>query len=74
MDELMTLPVTLAGLGGSVATAAYLLWKESRPYEFGRVRLIPPMTFLFITFLAMIVLAARALTLVGVPTHEMLGY
>ncbi len=74
MDELMSLPVTLSGLGGSIAAAVYLLWKERRPHEFGKVRLVPPMALLFAAFFTMIVMAARALSLVGVPTHEMLGY
>jgi hypothetical protein len=74
VDELLTLPATLAALGACVVAVAWLLWNERRPREFGKVRLIPPILPLFIAFFAMIVLAARALSLIGVPTHEMLGY
>ena len=63
-----------AACGGSIAAAVYLLWKERRPHEFGKVRFIPPLALLFATFLVMIVMAARTLSLIGVPTHEMLGY
>jgi hypothetical protein len=68
MDEGLTLIPTLTIMALSVAVAAFFLWYERRPREFGKMRL-PTTPFLFAAILVVIVMCAHLLTLMGAPAH-----
>ncbi|MDO9126864.1 hypothetical protein [Parvibaculum sp.] len=61
----MTLPLTLAVLAMSAAAAGVLVWLEKRPTEFGRVRLLPTTTLIFLCIIVAVVMLVHLVTLMG---------
>ncbi len=64
----VTLPVTLAVLAMSVAAAGVLVWLEKRPTEFGRVRLLPTTTLIFLCIMVVVLMLVHLVTLMGGET------
>lgn len=64
----MTMPVTLALLAASVASAGLFVWLERRPAEPGRVRLLPTTPLIFLSVFVALLMLVHIVNLMGVVT------